>query len=202
MLSRLVCLLLLWPTLALSYELEARGLDGTSEPFIAHQGPGQWDSYLALNLPFASAAELRAAIEEREGVVLKHRGEAHVTVVTPIEYWQYLRPVGITMEDIHLLARQARLQSARLSAVCLGQGQAPLADRLESTYFVVVKSPELVKLREELEDLYLLRGGDPLGFRASWFFPHITIGFTKDDLHESNGVIKDERSCVSSLTIR
>lgn len=39
-------------------------------------------------------------------------------------------------------------------------------------------------------------------FRAERFFPNITVGFNKRDLHESDGVIKDKTTCFKPIQIR
>lgn len=38
---------------------------------------------------------------------------------------------------------------------------------------------------------YVAKGGDPGDWDPTWFFPHITLGFTHADLHEHQGVLKN-----------
>lgn len=179
-----------------------QGLIGSNEQFIAHAGPGEYDSYLSLNLPFSPAEELRLDVERVTSTGLKHRGEAHVTVVTPVEFWNVLRPQGMTIQEIDQMAMDGRLQQSELEAVCLGRGQLEIGDKLESTYYVVVKSRDLVALRKRIQERFEALGGAVGAFNAEAFYPHITLGYTARDLHESDGIIKNEESCFEELEIR
>lgn len=180
----------------------AQGLRGTDEVFLPHAGPGRYDSYLALNLPFAPAAELRSAVEAQFRVTLKHRGEAHVTVVTPVEFWDVLKPLGMTIQEIDQIALESGLQQLPVSAVCLGRGQLVINSILESTFYVVVKSPELVALRARIQQRFEELGGTPGAFNAETFYPHITLGYTERDLHDTDGVFKDDKTCVEDLVVQ
>ena len=60
----------------------------------------------------------------------------------------------------------------------------------EFTYFVVVQSEDLISIRKKIQDSFVGKGGDKNDFNPLNYFPHITLGFTKRDLHESDGVIK------------
>lgn len=179
-----------------------QGLVGANEPFIAHAGPGEYDSYLSLNLPFSPAEELRLDVERLTSWGLMHRGEAHVTVVTPVEFWNVLKPQGMTIQEIDQIAMNSGLQQSQLEAVCLGRGQLEINGILESTYYVVVKSQDLVALRKRIQERFEALGGTVGAFNAEAFYPHITLGYTARDLHESDGIIKNEESCFEELEIR
>lgn len=72
---------------------------------------------------------------------------------------------------------------------------------METTFFIVVNSVDLINIRTVIQLLFIQKGGLPNQFDANNFYPHITVGFTKMDLHDSNGVIKDSRSCVQKIDL-
>ena len=104
----------------------------------------------------------------------------------------------VTIEEIDHIARRMNIQASKFKVVCLGRGTK---DDM-STYYVVVKSEDLLNIRKEIETLFIKKGGEKRKFRAENFFPHITVGFTKRDLHESDGVIKDETSCIKPIELK
>lgn len=172
-----------------------------SVEFLSFNEPTQWGSWLQQNLPYAPAQQLTAQIESSYQVKLKTRGEAHITVITPVEYWNVLKPAGLTMEEINQAALKLKIQSAKFEVVCLGQGTASLDNKQERTYFVVVRSEDLVNIRKEIHRLFISKGGDRTKFNPLQYYPHITLGFTKRDLHESDGVIKDANSCIQGIRL-
>jgi len=68
----------------------------------------------------------------------------------------------------------------------------------EETFLVLVDSPKLRKIRGKIWRLFVKKGGEPSAWDPAWFFPHITIGYTKRDLHELD-VIKNIRSSWDKL---
>lgn len=168
-------------------------------PFIVHKGPGKWDNYLVQNIPFEPIADLFKQLLISQRRSLTNRGEAHITVITPIEYWDVLKPQGVTIEVINELSLSKKIQNAKFKILCLGSGEKEIEDKLEKTFFVVVESADLISLRQAVLDLYLSKGGSPDKFNPKNYYPHITLGFTKKDLHESDGVIKNSDSCFTEL---
>jgi len=127
---------------------------------------------------------------------LKNRGEAHITVITPIEYYDVLKS-KISMEEINTIALQASIQDSEFKIEYIGEGKK---DK-DSTFYLVVSSPQLVAIRKLIQEQFESRGGEKNTFKAEHFYPHITLGFTTRDLHESDGVIKDSRSCIEKVSI-
>lgn len=183
------------------YQLDAKVLEGTAAPFIEHSGSGQWDNYLTMNLPFEPMADLFEQVVITEKKQLVNRGEAHITVITPVEYWQILRPQAVSIDEVNQIARDMNIQKSRFEVICLGRGEVKIGGQLEQSYFVVVKSEGLIKIRKKIKDLYLLKGGREAKFDPQHFYSHITLGFTMRDLHEADGVIKDQRACIHPITI-
>lgn len=181
--------------------LSSKVLRGNLVPFISHAGVGQFDNYLAMNLPFDPVADLFKQIITKEKRVMSSRGEAHITVVTPIEYWNVLRPKKISIQEIQSLAKRMQIQYSKFEILCLGMGKAKINNLEEKTFYVVVESEDLITFRKEIQKLVIARGGSETDFNPYSFNPHITVGFTSRDLHESDGVIKNKSSCTYKLRI-
>ncbi|MDD5091691.1 MAG: 2'-5' RNA ligase family protein [Candidatus Wallbacteria bacterium] len=167
--------------------------------FQEHAGSGAFDSYLIQDLPYAPVKKLWKDIEAATGLTLKNRGEAHITVITPVEYNQVLKK-HISIKDINRIAKDMLIQAATFEVVCVGSGSKVISGKPESAFFIVVKSPALTEIRAAVQKLFEENGGKPFSFDATRFYPHITVGFTKQDLHEADGVIKDESSFYGLLT--
>ena len=156
--------------------------------------------YLSLDLNFPASANLRTAIDERFGTSLKHRGEAHLTLITPPEV-QKILGTGLTLDEIKGIAQQLGLQQASIEQICLGMGRAKVSNEELRTFYVVVQSPLVRRFRDAIAKVMISRGGDPSAFDPARYFPHVTIGFTNRDLHESDGVIKDQSTCIAPLQV-
>ncbi|CBW25433.1 putative exported protein [Halobacteriovorax marinus SJ] len=167
--------------------------------FTAHTNDGPFGSYLSMDIQYAPVKKLWKELEDRSGLKLKNRGEAHITIVTPVEYYRVLKE-KIDIREINEIAKKAKMQSMDFQIECLGKFEKVLDKKNEGTYFIVINSKEILSLRKNIEKIYLSRGGDPKKFQASNFYGHITVGFTKRDLHESDGAFKDKRSCFASIT--
>ena len=171
----------------------------SSLKFISHNGPGKFDNALAFNVSYDPVRLLRKPIEEVIGRKLKFlttwdsKGEAHVTVITPPEYSEALSKV-LSMEEIDEIARKERIQFSDLKVLGLGSGKLVKDGQLEETFFLFVDSANLRKIRHEIYALFLKKGGVANAWDPLWWFPHITIGYTKRDLHETDGVTKNIRS--------
>ena len=173
-------------------------LEASTEAFIPHAGPGPFDTYLAVTLPYEPARRVRHQAERLFSVELNHRGEAHITVITPVEY-QRVAPT-LDIAKIHDLV-SATIQLSPFEILCLGRATATLESRLESTFFLVIRAPGLRQLRHRIKDEFVEAGGDPAAFDPDAYFPHVTLGFTSRDLHERDGAVKDESACVARIRL-
>ena len=108
----------------------------------------------------------------------------------------------VSIDDINRIATSMDVQAASFKPVCVGMGTAKRNNRDEKTFYIVVESARLVEIRQAIENEFIVKGGRPGDFSATKFFPHITVGFTQTDLHESDGVIKDKNSCVLNIEER
>lgn len=177
-------------------------LTGSLKPtrmrFISHTGPGPFDNALALSIPYEPIKELRVSIEKVVKRPLDYfkgwdpKGEAHVTTITPPEYSNVLS-THLSMNEIEAIAAANKIQNADLLILGVGSGKKEINGTSEETFFVIVDSQKLRQIRNEIWTLFVKKGGDPKSWDPTWFFPHITVGYTKQDLHEPD-VVKNLRS--------
>ncbi|MGZ3745455.1 MAG: 2'-5' RNA ligase family protein [Pseudobdellovibrionaceae bacterium] len=163
--------------------------------FIAHTEKKPMQAYLAMNLPYTPYQAILEQLQKLEGISLVSRGEAHITVITPIEYNRILKK-HLKIDEIHKIAEAEKIQETPFTPVCIGKVQKELKGKMEKAYFVVVESPALIELRGKIEEAYVNNGGRPQEFIPERFMPHVTLGFTARDLHLEDGVFKNNTSCL------
>jgi 2'-5' RNA ligase len=169
-------------------------------PFVARVPTSQKSAaYLGMDLNHEAFSRVREDVEKKIERKLLHRDESHITVITPPEFTEVLSK-HLTMKDIESLAAKMKLQEAAFKPTCIGRGQTLIDGKQEQTYYVVVHADRLFHIRRAIRDLYVKKGGQAKRFEPDAFYPHITLGFTKRDLHLQDGVIKDESSCVYAMT--
>jgi hypothetical protein len=164
---------------------------------IEHTMPTSGKAYLEVKLSYTPFAELRKEVEREEGVNLKNRGEAHITVVTPPEYKKMQN--RISMQEINQIAKNLQMEEAPIKLICIGKGQKLEGPQLESTYYVVIQADRLFEVRRKIAQTYQMKGGLAAEFDPEYYFPHVTLGFTLRDLHLEDGIIKNEHSCVYKI---
>ena len=146
-------------------------------------------NYLAMNLPANPFQKIKGQVATILGLTLIDRDEAHVTVLSPVEMPLLTREGNCTSQGLQLEARDSGIQKAKIEYLGLGSGQINQRGT-QSTFFVVIKSEDLVELRRHLKEMC----APTSSFDPEHFYPHVTVGFTSRDLFEQDGVIKDERS--------
>ena len=169
--------------------------------FITHNGVGKYESYLQMNIFFAPVKKLFEDLDRDlyNSLSKKNaRKEAHITVITPVEYRNILEPAGMSMDRINQIALEMNIQNSDFEIICLGKGE-----KIEqSTYFLVVESEDLLNIRRAIFKEFVKLGGKPSRFDPELFYPHITVGYTHRDLHlESDGVYKGMNSCWRKVQI-
>ena len=184
------------------FTLSNKVLQNSDLEFKAHSGQGRFSNYLAMNIKFQPVKDLLTQLRNHKNIELKSRGEAHITVITPIEFNDILKKKNVTMKQIDSIANKHKIQNTQFQILCLGSGSLFIDRKSEKTYFIVVRSNELIKIRKEIQSIYISNGGKAKDFRPMHFYPHITIGFTERDLHESDGVIKNVDSCIADIFIK
>ena len=175
-----------------------------------YKGPlEQFGSFLVLDVEYNQVKNMRRDVEAVIGrkldflKLLRPEGEAHVTTFTPVEARRIIaREEGeagkLSMDDIEAIAQKTDLKNLDLQIKGVGSGSKLINGNLEETFFLIVDSEKLRSVRHQINDLYLSRGGDPEQFKPDHFYPHITIGYTARDLHESDGVLKDKENSIDS----
>ena len=162
-------------------------------PFIERE------SALALNVNYSGVEKLRREISKHIRKPLKFftgwspSGEAHVTTITPPEFQTQLSPY-LDQKRINQLAEKLQIQTSDLEILGVGSGQKKFGKEEGETFFLIVRSRKLREIRRAIHRAYLTAGGPltgPKAFRPDHFFPHITIGYTHLDIHESDGLLKD-----------
>jgi len=175
----------------ITFPLSSEIFDGNSVKFIPHKGPGIYDSYLTMNLPFKPMKQFMEQFQPQPSTALKSRGEAHITVVTPLEYWYELKPYNVTIHQLNQLAQKMKIQKSSFTVQCMGRGEAQIDGQNQQTYFVVVQSEDLLRIRHAIQALVRKSDNGLSKFDADTFYSHITLGYTERDLHEADGVLKD-----------
>lgn len=173
----------------------------TPVPFIAHSEAKPMKSYIAMNLSYPVFSDARKDLEKHLGQNLLHRDEAHITVITPPEYDKVLKK-RIGIQELNSLAEKRNLQQTAFKISCVGKGNGQVDGATQSTYYLVVDSEGLLAYRKEVQKLYISRGGRALDFNPDLFFPHVTLGFTKRDLHLEDGVTKDANTCILPVSMK
>ncbi len=184
------------PTVSLSNKVFA------SVPFISrYTGEGDWNGTLAMNINYQPIVLLRNQLEKLpyKWGPLKFfkgwdpKGEAHITTITPVEYqncmWSEKRGLNfIHMNEINQIAQKLKIQNSDLVIVGIGSGQKNNFKGREGmqdqTFFIIVESNNLLKIRKEIYQIYKDNGGDEQCWKPEHFYPHITVGFTHRDIHE------------------
>lgn len=180
-------------TKAVTIKLSKNILDNSQMNFVPHANA------LAMNIQYQPILELRTQLAKATGLHLNFfdkwnpKGEAHITTLTPPEMEKILanNQKFMTVKRVDEIAKEMNIQNSRISVEGLGSGRVVLNGVSESTFFVIVKSPELLKIRQQIYNEYVINGGDAKAWNPTQFYPHITVGFTARDLHESDGVLKD-----------
>jgi 2'-5' RNA ligase len=153
-----------------------------------------------MEVPFAPVKAVLEALQPLVDRPLRSRSEAHITVISPPEFYQVLRPY-VSIEEINTIAQAASIQQTKFTLICVGMAEAVIAGQKQQTYYLVASSPDLVQLRQQIFERYVERGGDRSHFDPAGFYPHVTVGFTLRDLQEGDGVKKGQNSCLYPLTV-
>lgn len=105
-------------------------------------------------------------------------GESHITVITPPEF-ALLSTANVTIEQVDSIAKKLNIQKSKVSIVCLGREEVVENGTDMIVYQIIVKAPNLNKIREEIFKVYYQQGGNP-----ALFDPNVSLIFllTHNDL--------------------
>jgi hypothetical protein len=152
--------------------------------------------YIKKAVAFAPVADLLNKIEEAESLILKSRGEAHITVITPQEFNLLKSHIELSQLEEAL---KADIEHSKFDVICLGRAEKLINDKLAQVFYIVIESQDIINIREKIYALYVKKGGTSKAFDPKNYYPHITVGFTERDLHSSDGIIKDASTCIAKL---
>lgn len=162
-------------------------------------------SHWAVSIPFASISELTEQLKSASDLKLKNRGEAHITILTPDD----LKLLQLTPEKtsrILSIAQREPFSHVRFNVSCLGGIQTGNRTTDPKVFYIVVDSEDILnfrrKIREELFDNSACSSPDQ-DFCPDHYFPHITIGFTKSDIHPRvrDKIKKNKETCVAPIQL-
>lgn len=111
-------------------------------------------------------------------VPLITRGDAHITVISPPEF-AVLATAGITIEQVNTFARDSNIQSSKVNAICLGREDVVVGGIERVVYQILVKSPDLIKIREKIFQLYAKNDGNTALFDPQVSFFLLLLFFKK-----------------------
>jgi hypothetical protein len=180
-------------------KMAAKSFDPKSDGFVSH------GNYLAVQPPGSPFREVVSELEKRVSGKLQSDSSAQVTVISPAEY--EILKTKINMKEIEDIALWLEIQSADLKPVCVGQGLEKVDGLNEQSYFVVLKSDTLTRIRREISSLFIERGGDIDVFMPDQYQPSLPLGFTMAETSASQAaaqsnvlVSKDQNTCRFPLS--
>lgn len=153
---------------------------------------------LALDVPFSSVLKMKIELEEKLGISLKDRGEAHITLIRPIDA-KILREGLLSAEDLQAFETcvnqpveisgigtiPAGLDAIGVQSYVEDENRQAAADPKFKpkgvTFFAIIRLPEGVQAKlDALIELVNKREPNPKK-HATKVNPHVTIGFTLKD---------------------
>lgn len=171
----------------------------TKLEFDSHRGNNPFETALAMNVQYAPLKVIRNALSQYLNYQLNFftgwnkNGEAHITVITPPEY-DLIIGKFVSIDRIEQIALEDKIQSSDMDIQGIGRGTAFINGKEEETYFIIVHSENLLNIRQHIYQEYVKNGGPKEAWDPKHYYPHITIGYSLRDLHESDNVIKDINS--------
>eukprot|EP00898_Chlorokybus_atmophyticus_P001430 jgi/Chlat1/2288/Chrsp17S00166 len=130
----------------------------------------------------------------------QNRGEAHVTVLRDVEFARISQYVSF--KDIVTLGNNNNIQGVAFTLDCLGGACRVVSGVRTCAYFIVLKTPNtaLINIRKKIQSLVVSRGGSAALFNPTTYYPHVTVGFTVQNLNPEQGVIKTRaKTCFAEL---
>lgn len=191
----LIIILLLAVTYSYSnpYTISSNVLKNENLNFKPHR------NYLCMEINYAPVKEIFNSLSKDIPHKLKTRGEAHITVLTPPEFYNIKD--YITIDRINEIALEENIQRSDIDICCIGRGSKNIDNNNEYTYFIVVKSYNLIRIRQRILNEIIKNGGSLSLFDPYEFYSHITLGFTKRDLHLQDGIVKNKTSFFEDIQV-
>ena len=158
------------------------------------------DGALIRNVNYNAIKELIPQLENKYGIKLESRGEAHITTISPPEAQGWFldhKGINYLISSIEIHQKYfSTLQNTKFKIVCVGKRKS---DKGNIVFYLVVDSRDLFTIREEIQkelERRALFTDKKTNFSAKNFWPHITIGYVGGDVH---GVSKGTETCIEDL---
>lgn len=151
---------------------------------LAPRGTPQFKGhYWSLPVDKDGVDKIRQALEKKLQRPLKHRSESHLTLITPPEWTALQSPANSPAPTAPPWPETPN----SFRVICLAESR--ISPQL-ATYYLVVELDPAYRWRESFFS--------QKGLLAPAYFPHITVGFTEQDLHLKDGVThKDQSQCLN-----
>src|SRR5262249_17970784 len=123
------------------FTIDSRIFDTGKISWIAHSGPGAFDNYLIQILNFQY---VKPVFDVLNTTVVKYplinRGESHITVITPPEFWKILKPAGVTIDEVNAIAVSNRIQDSDFDIMCMGRERSTINGTDHEVYSILLKN--------------------------------------------------------------
>jgi len=129
-----------------------------------------------MDVSFEAISKLRESIDKEIGSTLSHRGEAHITLLTPPDM-NVLKnsPNQITIDQIHK-EFSSYIQDIEFEVDCLGYS----SEAAKEVYYVVIKENKaFYNIRRKIKEM----SGGNANFDPYDYDPHITVGYINGDVY-------------------
>ncbi|KAJ9530140.1 hypothetical protein QJQ45_023423 [Haematococcus lacustris] len=197
----------LQPTAPL-FRVDKQALDGSKVAFTprvfgnaTNKYAGSW---LGFQLSWALYEPIFAQLNSTAGVApLVNRGDVYITTISTAEYAVLSSLSSITIQDINAIAMASDIQASSFVPHCVARFRKSLVTPavVDEAYNVPASSADLVAIRQRVSDLYQMLGGEPGMFNPTSFLPHITLGFSRRNMGDADGVFKGENACWAPISL-
>lgn len=153
--------------------------------------------WVGIPMPYGPVEKLRAELEKRIGKKLQHKGEAHITVITPSE----MRILSQTLKvnTVEKIVVKESAMKAKVKVLCLKKVSTVLGSKSEESWLISMESDELREFRNQVWRRFVANGGMPDDFQWKRWSPHITLGYTSAELHDEDRLSKAKTECAYLL---
>ncbi|KAI8145379.1 hypothetical protein BJV82DRAFT_603462 [Fennellomyces sp. T-0311] len=138
------------------------------------------EDWLGQELDYQYVLPVAQALNTTEEPLLT-RGESHITVITPPEFYT-LAEANVTIGEINEIALEFRIQSSKFNLVCVGKESLVVDEQKYVVYQLIADAPNLQRIREAVFRLYVSKGGNPALFDPHVSFVCVRVDATVDCL--------------------
>lgn len=136
-----------------------------------------------------------------KGKKLEDRNEAHITIISPPEGKTgfFANNIGIDQvlsTDAMIEKYKNVIQNTKFEIMCIGKQENSEGNVV---FYLVVKSEDILNIRNEIAKFLVDHKRTDIPFDPiKNYYPHITIGYIRDDVH---GVSKGLDTCIENIEL-